>query len=462
MIFHKGTKRSNEGTELPSTRKPARPWYIAGGFVTVVAGLTVAGGVAAADIWGNGANMASQVISDGGQGGEQADRPGKDDLKDAKDDKGNGHRKDAVSCDANELIAAILLANNHSGGTLELAENCTYVLTANQDGNGLPTITEKITLRGYNTTIERSANGDNFRIFTVAAGGDLELCDLTIKGGRTTSSQGGGGVLVQPGGELGVEGSTFVFNQAVIDGGGAISNRGVTSVKQSTFANNSATIGGGAIGNFNSQLTVEESELTRNSATVGGGIFSDGVITLKKVDVSENTAGSGGGLFIDGSGTIVKSEISDNHAVTDGGGLFIVPGASVIIRDSKVTGNTSIVTGGGISNNGNLVVENSKINRNQAQLFGGGLFNRGIATLRKTDVDGNTAYGITGRGAGIYNTGGQVTLVGTEVSGNTATQAPGGLFSNNSGVTLNADSLVINNRPTNCQGSTVTIPGCFG
>ena len=91
-----------------------------------------------------------------------------------------------MPCDTDKLIQAIVFANNKHGGVLELAKGCTYNLTRNDyEGNGLPVITERITLKGEHTTIARDATADYFRILNVGAGGHLTIKGLTIKGGQT-------------------------------------------------------------------------------------------------------------------------------------------------------------------------------------------------------------------------------------------------------------------------------------
>ncbi|MEK8110108.1 hypothetical protein NKG94_48925 [Micromonospora sp. M12] len=123
---------------------------------------------------------------------DQSGRDGKDgkDGKDSKNGK-DGDEKDRtrqVPCDTDRLIQAITFANNEDGGVLELARGCTYTLTRNQDGNGLPVITENITLKGEHTTIGREATADYFRILNVGAGGHLTLKGLSIRGGQTLQS----------------------------------------------------------------------------------------------------------------------------------------------------------------------------------------------------------------------------------------------------------------------------------
>ena len=91
------------------------------------------------------------------------------DDKDKDKDKDHERGKE-VPCDTDKLIQAIVFANNKHGGVLELAKGCTYNLTRNDyEGNGLPVITERITLKGEHTTISREATADYFRILNVGS-----------------------------------------------------------------------------------------------------------------------------------------------------------------------------------------------------------------------------------------------------------------------------------------------------
>jgi hypothetical protein len=91
-----------------------------------------------------------------------------------------------------ELIVAINDANANPGAdTINLAAASTYTLTATNDGdNGLPVITSEITINGNGATIARSSavGTPNFRIFRVAADGNLTLNDLTVENGFASLS----------------------------------------------------------------------------------------------------------------------------------------------------------------------------------------------------------------------------------------------------------------------------------
>ncbi|MFD6735938.1 hypothetical protein ACFWDZ_33110, partial [Micromonospora aurantiaca] len=111
--------------------------------------------------------------------------------KDGKDDHGKTRE---VPCKDDALIDALELANRDHGGTIKLAENCTYELGVKDRkfGSALPEIKQDVTIKGNNSTIKRDAE-DTFRIFRVVDGGDLTLKDLTVKGGNANEFKYPGG-----------------------------------------------------------------------------------------------------------------------------------------------------------------------------------------------------------------------------------------------------------------------------
>jgi hypothetical protein len=133
-----------------------------------------------------------------------------------------------VSCSVPALISAIITANATPGGgdTLELASECTYALTtANNVGyhgnNGLPQITNEMTINAHGAVIERSlASGiPDFRLIQVNANGNLTLNDATIRNGVD---------------------HVFPSNEK----GGGMANLGTLKVTNSTFSNNLGGCGG--------------------------------------------------------------------------------------------------------------------------------------------------------------------------------------------------------------------------
>jgi hypothetical protein len=155
-----------------------------------------------------------------------------------------------IACDVTALVDAIDDANTAGGGIVDLAPNCVYTLVTdhNDSGNGpngLPLITEDITLNGSNSVIERStaALTPKFRILEVGdPDGELTLNRLTLRNGDPGAGFDGGAVHVCTGRDLEVNSSTLTDNHA--QDGGAFSSDGTATVVGSTLSDNSAADGG--------------------------------------------------------------------------------------------------------------------------------------------------------------------------------------------------------------------------
>ncbi len=341
-----------------------------------------------------------------------------------------------VRCDTQDLIDAINTANSTPAthDTLILAKRCTYALTTDVFSgfggpNGLPPVTSPITITGNDTRIARVSTAPRFRILEVDAGGALVLDHLTISGGDRTG-----------------------VNAFINRGGGIFNTGGTVALLYSAVTDNDATFGGG-IDNFRGTVTLRSSKVTKNTATFsGGGIDNAGNVGAADLKVESsvirgNSAGDGGGgiaNFFSSTTTTLRDSIVVRNAagagsVFAGGGIGNFFGASVTLRDSEVTGNTSARRGGGISNE-----------------------NASTLTLRYSDVEDNTATGTGAQGGGIANigAGSTVQLFGSDVEDNAATVAPGGIFNSVGTVTLARDSDVRDNRPTNCTPSAPPVAGC--
>ncbi|NYT92646.1 right-handed parallel beta-helix repeat-containing protein [Salinispora sp. H7-4] len=369
-----------------------------------------------------------------------------------------------VPCDADALIAAITLANARGGGVLDLARDCTYLLTANIDGAGLPAITSPITLNGSKgTTIERAAAADQFRVLTVNAGGNLTLNHLTITGGQTTGAGAdGAGLLVDAGGALTTSHSTITRNIAS-DAGGGIANNGTARLRSSKVSRNTADSSGGGVLN-SGLLNISKSGIHSNTALVGAGATSTGTVLIEHSSISGNSAReANGGLFVEsGTATVTDSRVTKNSATEVVGGILAGLDTEVTLRSVTIADNvslTAIVGGLGVDDGASVVVDASVIKNNNASFEGGGIYNLSELVLRNTKIFGNQA-GI--QGGGIYNEDiGTVTLFTTKVTKNIAGEDGGGIY-NEAGGTVNLNTatgtVVVKNRPNNC----VEVPGCAG
>jgi hypothetical protein len=190
----------------------------------------------------------------------------------------------------------------------------------------------------------------------------------------------------------------------------------------------------------------------------GGGLdhINAGDVALNDVIVSGNTAGTGAGIAFSGPGTsslsLTNTTVGPNNNGTVGGGGITASGAAVTLTDSDVTSN-SAPTGGGIQlvSGASLVASGAttEIKQNAATVQGGGIqagtgnvtLNAGVHLSNNQINDANGGFG-----AGLQNNqgpgGGDVTLNGATVSGNTITASDPTGNADGAGIRYLADGTV--------------------
>lgn len=174
-------------------------------------------------------------------------------------------------------------------------------------------------------------------------------------------------------------------------------------------------------------------------------VSSTGQLTVKLTTLSNgNAVGSGGAVLNYGAFTLTGGALTNNHASGTGGALsnadVAAPGTGTAgtITSSTVSGNSATGQGGALYNGlrGSLTATSSTIETNSSSAQGGGIaaISSTATTLGSSPVNDNaTTFGL-GAG-GVYRVGGVMTV-------------------NTSPITANA--------PTNCSGSSPSVPGCIG
>jgi hypothetical protein len=235
---------------------------------------------------------------------------------------------------------------------------------------------------------------DRYRVFFIREGATVRLRDLLI-------SHGVGPYDI---GERG--------------GGGGVYNEGNVILADSVVS--WATAGedpGGAIANHGT-MTIRDSVVRHSRADWGGGIGNMGTLTVLRSRVVANDPE---GIWSRGPTTITDSVVRDNAR----GGIFVGGQSDVSITGTQVKDHAQ---GGGISKAGG-----------------------GTLTLERCLISGNDAGGITTRW-------GQLALIGTTITANTATRPGGGIHvvDGSTSVSLDATSSVTDNTPDDCYGT----PAC--
>ena len=343
------------------------------------------------------------------------------------------------------LRQAIVSAAN--GDTITIPAG-TYALAA---GNGQLDLASGVTIHGAGqatTTIEGDGSG---RVMLISGNATTAtLSGLTIAGGSTTQTAGGGLDAAGPGpvvlDDVTVTGNTVApsvgaFNEG---GGGILSSTDLT-LNGSTVSHNTVTVGasdgdsGGAgilIAQGGGDLTLNDSTVTDNSATVtadtanemtdnngGGGIYMDALnLTVNDSTVSQNKVSVTG---------------SAQAAPADGGGGIYQFGDNLLLRGSTVSGNSA--SGPGVAKGG-----------------GGGVFDGGNTSqylnstidANRTDEPAGAVSPDTDGGGGVLldNVLGGVVMANMTITDNSADQAAGGAINNNLATEVEiTDSIIAGN-----------------
>lgn len=282
-----------------------------------------------------------------------------------------------------ELNAAIAAFNAVAASpctfTIQLSGN--IPLTASTTAINNATSGVNLVIGGATFTVDgQGING--ILPFEIAADTVVEMNDITIRGGNSSSLGGG----ISNFGQLTINDSTITDNKAASHGGGINNGRnlvlGTLTVNNSTISNNTAgtdgnTSHGGGIKNWwGSVVTINNSTISGNTSDYDGAIgFEDG--------------GFGGTQM-----WINNSTISGNTATADRGGIY-VNGGTVTIDSSTITNNAG--PGLNATNSATVTVQNSIIAH---QATGNDCFiDSGVSfTSNGYNISGDATCGFTGTG----------------------------------------------------------------
>ena len=228
------------------------------------------------------------------------------------------------------------------------------------------------------------SKGNEDRVFNVLSKANLNISNLTITGGNIPDrtdffSFAGGGVLVNPGGNLNADNVVITKNVSANGAGIFVgdpngkSQGGTANVTNSTISNNKATFDGGGVSSLNggqftgTNLTITGNKARRNAG--GVGVAFGGSATVDSSLIENNQAigtgtfpfgpvGVGGGVHLyDGNLTIRSSTIVNNQAGSSGGGIGLGGGTSpytLTLKTSKVSDNTADSNADGNGNGGGI------------------------------------------------------------------------------------------------------------
>ncbi len=339
--------------------------------------------------------------------------------------------RDAITAANSDMLSGDCPKGDPGLDVIELSPGVTYTLDAadnvGDDGpNGLPLITSAITINGHGSTIARARTAPRFRLFEVAATGELELNHVTVTGGFTQDSSGLGGVPATD--------CSFPPGYEPAGPGGAILNRGTARVIHCSVTLNQT--GNGREGTATAGASNgDDRPRAGGSGGDGGGIANlDGTMTVASSTIGINMTGNGGR----GGTTVAGGNAGRGGGICNCGGTVTVSASTI---SDNVTGDGGNGTrggdggdGGGIFNRGRLTAANSTFSGNATGSAGGqggedgdggGIFNDtdGTAALTNATVVANVA-GTSGNGGGLLNRG-NLTTTNTLIAGNIAANCSG-------------------------------------
>jgi len=322
------------------------------------------------------------------------------------------------NADTGDGTLRTIIAGASSGESIDFDAGLdTIVLTS-----GEIAITQTLTIIGPTYDLAVSGNGSS-RIFDIDGSGiTVLISDLIITNGLATGSAPatyGGGIYIgnDPGQSVTISNCTIVECTADAYGGGLFQDDGTLTLVGCTIVSNNATDDGGGL------------YLTRDSTAV---------CTIRGCTISGNSTDySGGGIAMDDGDVLIENNtvIADNEALAsnrDGGGLYVSAGATLTVRDSRISGNKAQDKGGGVYlMTGDYTLDTCRIYGNQSG-DGGGI---AIADLNDPAATGTIASCVlsnntAGSGGGIYSIGdtNNLSLAGCTITANRASSSGGGMY----------------------------------
>ena len=338
--------------------------------------------------------------------------------------------------------------SNRAGGGIETNGSSSVTLTdVALDGN----------MTGVVTGPGAPGNGGGLHVSGAAP---VTITGGTVSG-NTASKEGGG--LWNNQGVMTITGTTIDGNDAqgdlvadpleIVGGGGIFAEDGAGSVVigagtiiSNNFASGTQGSGGGILMATGTTLSIDGSAgavmITGNSASRAGGGLEDWSLdtntnTLTNVVFMNNTAGLDAGAFTADGGP------------GNGGAIHVTGPGNNTITDGSASGNLAAAEGGAFWNgSGTMLVTGTSFDSNiasgaDATNGGGALFNiGGTLTVSGASITNNVVDGTSGSGGGILNVnGGILSVTDTDILGNSASRAGGGI-EDNSTVDLGDGALV--------------------
>jgi hypothetical protein len=315
---------------------------------------------------------------------------------------------------------------------------------------------------GTNTSTGNNAAGAG-----VYSLGNTTLTNTAVTGNTAsgTGSNLGGGIAAA--GTLTINGTSSVTgNKASTQGGGIYANAANLTISGATVSNNQTTAagsaGGGAYNNAPSPAASITGSRFRGTAanggttSDGGGLYVNGGTTnLSGTTIQNSTATRNGvGIYVNaGAANLISGSTvqGGNAGANLGGGVYVAAAGTFNLNASTITGNGASI-GAGLYNLGTATTTGGTISGNTATNAAGGVITAGNLSVTGTTISGNSA---TNAGGGIYEYAGPTTITGAVIKTNTSAQGAG-IYANNTATALNVSSSSITNNTATTQGGAIT------
>ena len=261
-----------------------------------------------------------------------------------------------------------------------------------------------------NITLKGRSNNYKSLVY-VESGGILKMNVGSAITGNTTRGNGGG-VYVGTNGFFRMNGGTISGNAARGNGGGVYVDT------DGSFFMYGGAITGNTLKCFNAAYTDDGTGAAIGRNDCGGGVYVRGAFTMNGGTISGNTARDGGGVFVWNAFTMNGGEIISNKA-SEGGGVYVEDGAFIMGNRAAISQNRAGGSGGGVyvRMRGRFLMIDGIITNNNAGDNGGGVYVSSSFTMIGGNISSNTAC----RGGGlVLGGGGSFTMNEGIITGNVA------------------------------------------
>ena len=188
----------------------------------------------------------------------------------------------------------------------------------------------------------------------------------------------------------------------------------------------------------------------RNLAVSGGNAGSvflvDATATIEGLTIEDGSS--------DGACAECTNGLFNGGGTDGGGGIYNDVGSDLAVIDCAIVDSRGNY-GGGLRNDGTLTVTDSTISGNTANDQGGGLFTDGSGTfVGNSTIADNTAKG---RGGAVTNFTESLTIANSTIYGNVAPNASGGGLGGGFGTAMIGSSILADNQGGDCQPPYTTV-----